>query len=44
MLIEQGTLPVNEQLPSIRQLTEDLYVSRNTTLTAYEQLVAEGYN
>lgn len=43
LLIEQGTLSVNEQLPSIRQLAEDLYVSRNTTLTAYEQLVAEGY-
>lgn len=42
-LIEQGDLPPNEQLPSIRQLAESLQVSRNTTLTAYEQLTAEGY-
>lgn len=42
-LIEHGTLSVNEQLPSIRQLAQDLHVSRNTTLTAYEQLAAEGY-
>lgn len=42
-LIEQGKLQVKEQLPSIRQLAEDLHVSRNTTLMAYEQLVAEGY-
>lgn len=43
LLIEQGDLPANEQLPSIRQLAESLQVSRNTTLTAYEQLTAEGY-
>ncbi len=42
-LIEQGELRVNEQLPSIRQLAECLHVSRNTTLTAYEQLAPESY-
>ncbi|MFF2176662.1 PLP-dependent aminotransferase family protein [Lysinibacillus sp. NPDC058147] len=42
-LIEQGKLKTNDSLPSIRRLAETLYVSRNTTLTAYEQLVAEGY-
>ena len=41
--IEQGTILANEQLPSIRQLADSLHVSRNTTLLAYEQLVAEGY-
>lgn len=41
--IEQGDILPHEQLPSIRELAESLQVSRNTTLTAYEQLVAEGY-
>ncbi|WP_155590798.1 PLP-dependent aminotransferase family protein [Lysinibacillus cavernae] len=43
VLITQGTLTPNDSLPSIRKLAETLQVSRNTTLTAYEQLVAEGY-
>ena len=42
-LIEIGQLKKDEQLPSIRQLAETLQVSRNTTLVAYEQLIAEGY-
>ncbi len=42
-LIEQGNLKSDDSLPSIRRLAETLQVSRNTTLTAYEQLVAEGY-
>lgn len=42
-LIEHGDLRENEQLPSIRQLADSLQVSRNTTLMAYDQLVAEGY-
>ncbi|SEN67371.1 PLP-dependent aminotransferase family protein [Lihuaxuella thermophila] len=42
-LIEQGDIKANEPLPSIRQLADSLDVSRNTTLMAYEQLVAEGY-
>jgi GntR family transcriptional regulator / MocR family aminotransferase len=43
LLIEQGDIKANEQLPSIRQLADSLDVSRNTTLMAYEQLIAEGY-
>ncbi|WP_176585893.1 MocR-like pyridoxine biosynthesis transcription factor PdxR [Priestia megaterium] len=43
LLIEQGKLNANEQLPSIRELAHSLQVSRNTTLMAYDQLVAEGY-
>lgn len=43
LFIEKGNIPVNEPLPSIRQLADSLQVSRNTTLNAYEQLVAEGY-
>ncbi|MEI4771846.1 PLP-dependent aminotransferase family protein [Psychrobacillus sp. FJAT-51614] len=43
LFIEHGDLPANEQLPSIRQLADSLQVSRNTTLMAYDQLVAEGY-
>ncbi|MGE6601326.1 PLP-dependent aminotransferase family protein [Lysinibacillus fusiformis] len=42
-LIMEGTLQKNDSLPSIRKLAETLQVSRNTTLTAYDQLVAEGY-
>ncbi|QRG67201.1 PLP-dependent aminotransferase family protein [Brevibacillus choshinensis] len=41
--IEQGDIKADEPLPSIRQLADSLHVSRNTTLMAYEQLVAEGY-
>ena len=43
LFIEQGDVLANEQLPSIRQLADSLLVSRNTTLMAYEQLMAEGY-
>ncbi|WP_100401779.1 MocR-like pyridoxine biosynthesis transcription factor PdxR [Bacillus sp. FJAT-42315] len=42
-LIEKQHVKADESLPSIRTLAEWLHVSRNTTLTAYEQLVAEGY-
>lgn len=41
--IERGDIHPNDPLPSIRQLADSLQVSRNTTLMAYEQLVAEGY-
>ncbi len=41
--IERGDIYPNDPLPSIRQLADSLQVSRNTTLMAYEQLVAEGY-
>lgn len=43
LFIEKGDIQAHEQLPSIRQLAESLQVSRNTTLMAYEQLMAEGY-
>lgn len=43
LFIERGDIPAGEPLPSIRQLADSLQVSRNTTLMAYEQLVAEGY-
>lgn len=42
-LIETGSLRADAKLPSIRKLAETLGTSRNTTLTAYEQLMAEGY-
>jgi GntR family transcriptional regulator/MocR family aminotransferase len=42
-LIENKELQPKTKLPSIRQLAEILHVSRNTTLVAYEQLLAEGY-
>ncbi|PAQ13557.1 GntR family transcriptional regulator [Bacillaceae bacterium SAOS 7] len=42
-LIEKQHVKADESLPSIRTLAEWLHVSRNTTLTAYEQLIAEGY-
>jgi GntR family transcriptional regulator / MocR family aminotransferase len=43
LFIERGDIGPNDPLPSIRQLADSLQVSRNTTLMAYEQLVAEGY-
>lgn len=43
LLIEHGDIKAEEPLPSIRHLAQSLQVSRNTTLMAYEQLVAEGY-
>ncbi len=36
-------LPAGERLPSTRRLAEDLTVSRNTILAAFEQLLDEGY-
>lgn len=42
-LIRTKQLRENEKLPSIRVLAEQLQVSRNTTLEAYEILLAEGY-
>ena len=38
-----GQLPAGGKLPSSRALSEDLDISRNTVLIAYEQLTAEGY-
>lgn len=41
--ILNGHLQGGEKLPSLRKLSQDLNISKNTILTAYEQLVAEGY-
>ncbi len=38
-----GTLKGDTKLPSTRTLADELGVSRNTVLNAYEQLLAEGY-
>ncbi|MCJ8297573.1 MAG: PLP-dependent aminotransferase family protein, partial [Pseudomonadales bacterium] len=42
-LAHTGTLKPGMRLPATRILAEDLAVSRSTVVTAYEQLVAEGY-
>jgi GntR family transcriptional regulator/MocR family aminotransferase len=41
--ITEQVLPSGARLPSTRSLAEDLNVSRNTILTAFEQLLDEGY-
>jgi len=41
--IESGRMKENDRLPSIRQLSAHLLISKNTVETAYEQLLAEGY-
>ncbi len=41
--ILEHSIPAGARLPSSRSLAEDLQVSRNTVLYAYEQLAAEGY-
>jgi len=41
--ILEGRLKPNARLPSSRSLANDLDISRNTVLTAYDQLTAEGY-
>ena len=41
--IISGTLAPGSRLPSTRQLADRLGVSRTSVLTAYEQLIAEGY-
>jgi GntR family transcriptional regulator/MocR family aminotransferase len=41
--ILSGALPPGHKLPSSRSLAEQLDVSRNTVVLAYQQLVAEGY-
>lgn len=38
-----GRLKQGLKLPSTRALADQLHVSRNTVLNAYEQLIAEGY-
>ncbi len=41
--IVKGLWPKNGKLPSTRKLSQELSLSRNTVISAYEQLVAEGY-
>ncbi|KAB2335123.1 PLP-dependent aminotransferase family protein [Bacillus mesophilum] len=41
--IEIGRLSPGTQLPSIRNLSNHLNISKNTVDTAYQQLIAEGY-
>ncbi len=41
--ILNGQLRLGTRLPSTRDLATDIHVGRNTVVTAYEQLVAEGY-
>jgi GntR family transcriptional regulator/MocR family aminotransferase len=41
--IANGSIAQNSQLPPSRGLATDLGISRSTVVTAYEQLVAEGY-
>ncbi|WP_088105636.1 PLP-dependent aminotransferase family protein [Halalkalibacter urbisdiaboli] len=41
--IVSGKIQTGARLPSIRQLSKHLAVSRNTVETAYQQLIMEGY-
>ena len=41
--IRGGAKPKGTRLPATRSFAQDLGVSRSTVVTAYEQLVAEGY-
>lgn len=41
--ILDGTIPADEQLPSIRQLAKDLRISVITTTRAYNDLAEEGF-
>jgi GntR family transcriptional regulator / MocR family aminotransferase len=41
--ITSGLIPPGSRLPSSRHLAERLKVSRNTIITAYSQLLADGY-
>src|SRR5690554_4686081 len=41
--IESGSISQGSKLPSIRELSYDLKISKNTVEAAYQQLIAEGY-
>jgi len=41
--ILKGVLPAGNRLPATRAMARRHNISRNTVLTAYEQLIAEGY-
>ena len=42
-LIDGGRLRPGGEVPSSRELSEQLHVSRNTVMEAYERLIEEGY-
>jgi GntR family transcriptional regulator/MocR family aminotransferase len=42
-LIRGGRLPPGSEVPSSRELSVQLHVSRNTVMEAYERLIEEGY-
>jgi GntR family transcriptional regulator/MocR family aminotransferase len=42
-MIQTGRLRANQRLPSTRSMAEQLRVSRNTVVAAYESLCGEGY-
>ncbi|MCQ2241734.1 GntR family transcriptional regulator [Treponema sp.] len=42
-MIDKGDLPVGTKLPSIRNLSEDYNISRNTVTKAYSELEKDGY-
>lgn len=41
--IQTGDIPAFKRLPSIRELANDLHISKTTIQMAYQQLLAEGY-
>lgn len=41
--IQQGDIATGSRLPASRDLAQELAISRNTVLAAYEQLQSEGY-
>ncbi|GGH08789.1 PLP-dependent aminotransferase family protein [Silvibacterium dinghuense] len=43
VMVQQGELRPAERLPSTRALADELRISRNTVVAAYEQLESEGY-
>jgi len=43
LAIVDGTVAGGQRLPATRELAEQLQMSRNTVITAYEMLLAEGY-
>jgi DNA-binding GntR family transcriptional regulator len=43
LAIMNRSLPPGQRLPSTRTLAERLRISRNTVLTAYEELAAQGF-
>lgn len=43
LMILEGKLSEGEKIPSTRWLSENLQISRNVILEAYDQLMAEGY-